>query len=64
LLYVGISVDPVRRLFEHSVSSHWYDQIDTVKIERHPTRAAAEAAELEAIRTEKPLHNLAGREAA
>jgi hypothetical protein len=64
LLYVGISLSAVQRLANHRSNSHWYDQVDTVKIERHPSRKAAEAAELEAIRTEKLLHNVVGRVAA
>jgi hypothetical protein len=40
------------------------DQIDAVKVERFPSRKAALAAELEAIRTENPLHNIAGKVAA
>jgi GIY-YIG catalytic domain len=63
LVYVGIASDPFRRLSQHEKWSRWYDQIDTIKIERHPNRKAAEAAELEAIRTEKPLHNIVGRAA-
>jgi hypothetical protein len=64
LLYVGIAVDPTNRLKQHLNVSHWRDSIVRVEIERHPTREAALAAELEAIRTEKPLHNIAGRVAA
>jgi hypothetical protein len=64
LLYVGIAIDPIKRLYSHSSVSHWYDQIDTIKIERYPSREAARAAELAAIRDEKPLHNIVGRVAA
>jgi hypothetical protein len=64
LLYVGIAVDPVQRLNGHRSGAYWYDQIDIIKIVRYPTREAALAGELEAIRTEKPLHNIAGRVAA
>jgi hypothetical protein len=63
LLYVGIAVDPVRRLSGHR-HSHWYDKIDTIRIEHCPTHEAALAAELEAIRTEKPVHNVGGKAAA
>lgn len=60
LLYVGIAISPIARLCEHRVASAWYDEIATVKIRRYPTRDLALAAELEAIRGEKPLHNIAG----
>jgi hypothetical protein len=61
LLYVGIAIDPIKRLYSHSSVSHWYDQIETVKIKRYPSRYTALAAEVEAIRTEKPLYNVAGK---
>jgi hypothetical protein len=64
LLYVGIAVDPVQRLNGHRSGSRWYDQISRVDIERYPTREAALAAALAAIRNEKPLHNIVGRVAA
>jgi hypothetical protein len=41
-----------------------FDQIDTVKVERYPRREDALIAEAETIRTEKPVHNIAGRIAA
>ena len=59
LLYVGIAIDPIKRLYGHSSVSDWYDQIDTIKIERYPSRKTALAAEVEAIRIEKPLYNTA-----
>jgi hypothetical protein len=64
LLYVGVSLNAVARLSAHNRDSHWFNRIARVEVERHPTREAALAAELEAIRTEKPLHNIAGRVAA
>jgi predicted GIY-YIG superfamily endonuclease len=58
LLYVGMSLNPFKRLGEHR-HAHWYESIDRVEIERFETRAEAAAAEREAIRREKPLHNIA-----
>ena len=63
LLYVGIALSPIARLCEHRAGSAWYDRITTVKIVRYPTRDEAEAAELRAIREERPLHNIAGASA-
>jgi hypothetical protein len=57
LLYVGISLSAVRRLAGHRSSSHWYDQISKVTIEKLSSREAAELAEKEAIKTEKPKYN-------
>jgi hypothetical protein len=64
LLYVGISLSAIARLAAHRVRSSWFNRIARVEIKRFPSREDAEAAELEAIRTEKPLHNIVGRAAA
>jgi hypothetical protein len=52
------------RLSKHCKTSHWFDSIARVDVERFPSRQAALAAERRAIRNEKPLHNIAGRVAA
>ena len=57
LLYVGISLSALNRLAAHIEDSAWYWSIATVKIEVHPTREAAEEAERQAIRNERPLFN-------
>lgn len=54
LIYVGISIDPERRMKEHR---GMHRQIADVSIEAFPDRRSALAAELEAIRTEWPLYN-------
>jgi predicted GIY-YIG superfamily endonuclease len=64
LLYVGISLNVVARLSEHCKTSHWFGSITRIDVERFRSRQAALAAERKAIRTEKPLHNIAGRVAA
>jgi hypothetical protein len=61
LLYVGISLSPIYRLATHVNGSRWVQQIHRVSIEWHPTREAALAAELFAIQTEHPLHNIVGK---
>lgn len=60
LLYVGISLDVIARLSAHANSSHWAGAIARVDITRYPSRKAARLAERHAIRTERPLHNIAG----
>jgi hypothetical protein len=63
LLYVGISLNAVSCLSAHR-RSPWSNRIARIEVESHPTREAALAAELAAIRNEKPLHNIVGRVAA
>lgn len=58
LLYVGISISAMKRLGQHKVHSHWFQQIASMTIESFDTRAAAIDAETRAIMTEKPLHNI------
>lgn len=60
LLYVGVSVSPVRRLQEHQEDESWAREIATVTIEWHGSRSAATAAENRAIASEGPRHNIAG----
>lgn len=62
LLYVGISRDVWKRQSEHRLRSPWYDLVVRVETETHPSRYAAQTAEIKAIRTEKPLYNIIGRE--
>lgn len=58
LLYVGISLSPILRLAAHRVSSKWFRQISTIKIEEFKAESTARKAEIHAIKTERPLHNL------
>jgi hypothetical protein len=60
LLYVGISNKPLYRLDTHMEKSSWARHIASVTIEWLPDREAALAAEMVAIRSEGPRHNLAG----
>ena len=60
LLYVGISLNHIARLGQHSKKAHWFDTISRVEIEHFPDRLSAEKAEYQAIRDEKPLHNIRG----
>lgn len=58
LLYVGISSDPKVRWINHAGEKAWFPQVATTTFEWFDTRSSAEAAEVVAIKTEKPLHNI------
>lgn len=58
LLYVGISLSAVARLKQHMDHSRWANEISRIEIEQFPTREAALFAELKAIQSEKPRHNI------
>jgi hypothetical protein len=66
-MYLGISPSKFdeleKRQAEHKRASHWCNLSVRVGTATFPTRDAAPAAELEAIRTEKPLYNIVGRAA-
>lgn len=59
LLYIGIGYDPSVRIASHRRKS-WGADIDPAKttVDWHEDRDEAETAELLAVRTEKPLHNI------
>lgn len=59
LLYVGISLDTIRRTQQHKHGARWFERIGRIDIEWHPTRPAALAAEAIAIARECPECNLA-----
>lgn len=62
LLYVGQSKDPFTRFKSHKADSrHWIDDVARGRISVFPTREAAQSAEREAIRSEHPFWNVAGR---
>lgn len=58
LLYVGISLGVMHRLQQHLGSSSWAGAIARVEVESFDTRAEAASAERDAIRAERPLHNI------
>jgi predicted GIY-YIG superfamily endonuclease len=60
LLYVGISLDAFSRLRQHNRDSKWAGQKVTMTTVPYQNRAAALAAEAEAIRTENPIYNVVG----
>ena len=63
LLYVGISHMAMYRLETHMARQPWAAAIRRVLIDWHESREAAASAEVAAIVTERPLHNVlhAGR---
>jgi hypothetical protein len=63
LLYVGITGVGTLRWFTHARQKAWWPLVATVTLEHFADRAEARAAELAAIRTEHPLHNVADVEA-
>jgi len=46
---------------QHSGDKPWWREATSVALTHHETRNEAKAAELAAIRTENPVHNVAGR---
>lgn len=57
LLYVGISQDPARRFTDHT-SKPWWPAVTQQEITWYSTHSEARAAEVEAIKSEKPIHNV------
>ena len=60
-LYVGVALSAVAWLKGHQRRSRWFNTITSVTVEAFPSREAALAAEMKAIQTENPLHNVIGR---
>ncbi|MEV6504812.1 DnaB-like helicase N-terminal domain-containing protein [Streptomyces sp. NPDC051642] len=57
LLYVGISNNPDFRWSTHSNNQPWWPEVADRKIEWFDSREDASAAEIEAIKEERPLYN-------
>lgn len=60
LLYVGITLNPLRRLRGHCETQVWWGQVSEIYFEHHASRELLLIAEMEAIRAEHPLYNIAG----
>lgn len=58
LLYVGISCTFFDRMEDHFVHKDWFDDVHWIIAQKYADRETAEAAEIEAIRAERPLHNV------
>lgn len=61
LLYVGVSCNPAARLNEHAAKKSWWRLVARKTAVLHGSRGEALAEEDRAIRTESPVHNVAGR---
>lgn len=57
LLYVGISASPERRWIQHAEDKLWWPAVVRRDTEWFATRPEAAAAEVTAIRSERPCHN-------
>ena len=60
LLYVGITNRLSRRWEDHAKQKPWWPLVDHQTVHWQPTREAAEAAETNAIATERPVYNIKG----
>lgn len=60
LLYVGITVNPEERWVDHERTKSWWPQVAEKRIAWLDDRPTALTAELRAIKTEHPLHNVVG----
>ena len=58
LLYVGLTINPGRRLEKHRALQPWWNDVARVELEQHPDMPTLRAAEREAIKTETPLYNI------
>lgn len=59
LLYVGITLNPAARWKQHSQDKPWWTEVANITVEPHKNRREVLEAELLAIKTEHPRHNLA-----
>lgn len=58
LLYVGLTVNPGRRMEKHRDDKPWWPDVARVTMEHYGDLTVLRAAEREAIAAEKPLHNV------
>jgi len=58
LLYVGITGDNTKRQSQHRRNSFWFGEIASATFEHFVTREQAAQAEINAIKLEKPKHNV------
>jgi len=56
LLYVGIALEPERRLQQHC-HKRWYPDVAEITMRVYPTRTAAGEAEQRAVKAEQPVWN-------
>jgi len=58
LLYVGKSIRLLSRIEQHRRNSKFFDEAASMTIERFPDELTLGLAEVDAIRSEKPLYNI------
>lgn len=58
LLYVGKSIRVLSRIEQHRQGSRFFDEATSMTLERFPDEVTLGLAEIEAIRTEKPVYNI------
>ena len=58
LLYIGQSVRVTDRIRQHARTKHWWSSVRTITIEQYESAPALNIAEREAIKNEKPIHNI------
>jgi predicted GIY-YIG superfamily endonuclease len=58
LLYVGISLDALRRIQQHGSQSAWFPYVQRVEIAWFDSRNEALKAERMAVESENPRHNI------
>ena len=61
LLYVGETGNLPRRVVQHGANAPWFGQVSRIMVDWHPSKAAALAAEAEAILRLQPKVNVARR---
>lgn len=58
LLYIGVSMTITGRTAKHETTAPWFQQIDHIKLQWYGSRSSALIAEEQAIKSEKPTHNI------
>lgn len=58
LLYVGLTINPGRRMEKHRDTKPWWGEVTKVTMAQYPDLPALQGAERAAIKAEKPLHNI------
>jgi predicted GIY-YIG superfamily endonuclease len=59
LLYVGITFDPRTRWKAHGEDKAWWTDVSSIDVQHFTSRTAADRAERRAIRSDRPLYNVA-----
>lgn len=58
LLYIGISLNAIARLSQHSKDKDWYQEVASITMEHFGSREELEKAERESIFKERPRYNI------